>query len=164
MDLEDVKARICDEVDRRADTLIDTSHEIHDHPEELFEEHHAHDLLTGLLEAEGLPGRAPRLRARHRLRRPGRHRRARPSPCCCEYDALPGIGHACGHNIIAAAGLGAGLAAAALADELGGRVRHPRHAGRGGRRRQGLHDRAGRLRRRRRRDDGAPGRRRPRSG
>jgi amidohydrolase len=40
----------------------------------------------------------------------------------CEYDALPGIGHACGHNVIAAAGLGAGLAAAALADEAGGRV------------------------------------------
>ena len=40
----------------------------------------------------------------------------------CEYDALPGIGHACGHNIIATAGLGAGLAAAALADEVGGRV------------------------------------------
>ena len=40
----------------------------------------------------------------------------------CEYDALPGIGHACGHNIIGTAGLGAGLAAAALADELGGRV------------------------------------------
>ena len=35
----------------------------------------------------------------------------------CEYDALPGIGHACGHNIIATAGLGAGLAAAALAEE-----------------------------------------------
>src|SRR5688572_25661629 len=41
---------------------------------------------------------------------------------CCEYDALPKIGHACGHNVIAAAGLGAGLAAAALADELGGQV------------------------------------------
>ncbi|MCB1014904.1 MAG: amidohydrolase, partial [Acidimicrobiales bacterium] len=40
----------------------------------------------------------------------------------CEYDALPGVGHACGHNIIGTAGLGAGLAAAALADELGGRV------------------------------------------
>jgi amidohydrolase len=40
----------------------------------------------------------------------------------CEYDALPGIGHACGHNVIAAAGLGAGLAAAALASDLGGRV------------------------------------------
>jgi amidohydrolase len=41
---------------------------------------------------------------------------------CCEYDALPAIGHACGHNVIAAAGLGAGLAAASLAEELGGRV------------------------------------------
>jgi amidohydrolase len=40
----------------------------------------------------------------------------------CEYDALPGIGHACGHNIIAAAGLGAGLALAPLAAELGGRL------------------------------------------
>jgi amidohydrolase len=40
----------------------------------------------------------------------------------CEYDALPEIGHACGHNVIAAAGLGAGLAAAAVADATGGRV------------------------------------------
>src|SRR5690606_38307307 len=40
----------------------------------------------------------------------------------CEYDALPGLGHACGHNIIATAGLGAGLAAAAVAEEAGGRV------------------------------------------
>ena len=36
-----------------------------------------------------------------------------------EYDALPGIGHACGHNIIAASAVGAGLALAPLADELG---------------------------------------------
>ncbi len=42
---------------------------------------------------------------------------------CAEYDALPGIGHACGHNIIAAAAVGAGLALAPLADELGLRVR-----------------------------------------
>jgi amidohydrolase len=41
----------------------------------------------------------------------------------CEYDALPGIGHACGHNIIAAAGLGAGLALAGIAEEAGGRLR-----------------------------------------
>jgi amidohydrolase len=38
---------------------------------------------------------------------------------CAEYDALPGVGHACGHNIIAAAAVGAGLALAAAADELG---------------------------------------------
>ena len=40
----------------------------------------------------------------------------------CEYDALPGIGHACGHNIIAAAGLGAGLALAGVAADAGGRL------------------------------------------
>lgn len=41
---------------------------------------------------------------------------------CAEYDALPGIGHACGHNIIAASAIGATLALADLADELGVRV------------------------------------------
>jgi amidohydrolase len=40
----------------------------------------------------------------------------------CEYDALPEIGHACGHNVIATAGLGATLAAASIADAAGGRV------------------------------------------
>ncbi len=41
---------------------------------------------------------------------------------CAEYDALPGIGHACGHDIIATASMGAGLALAGLADQLGFRV------------------------------------------
>jgi amidohydrolase len=41
---------------------------------------------------------------------------------CCEYDALPEVGHACGHNIIATAALGAGIAVAGLVDELGIRV------------------------------------------
>ncbi len=40
----------------------------------------------------------------------------------CEYDALPGIGHGCGHNIIGAAGLGAALAAATVVAETGGRL------------------------------------------
>ncbi|MFE3289771.1 M20 family metallopeptidase [Rhodococcus sp. NPDC059234] len=42
---------------------------------------------------------------------------------CAEYDALPEIGHACGHNIIAAAAVGAGLALAPLADRLGITIR-----------------------------------------
>ena len=113
----------------------------------------------GAPRGRGHRGRASRLRARHRLRRPRRHR-GPTIAVLCEYDALPGIGHACGHNIIGTAGLGAGLVAAALADELGGRVVDARHAGRGGRRRQGAHGRARRLRRRRRGDDGPPRRRR----
>ncbi len=79
----------------------------------------------------------------------------------CEYDALPGIGHACGHNVIATAGLGAGLAAAAVADDAGGRLRimgTPAEEGGGGKiemARRGAFDES------RRGDDGAPGRRRP---
>ena len=42
---------------------------------------------------------------------------------CAEYDALPEVGHACGHNIIAASAVGAGLALAAVADEVGLQVR-----------------------------------------
>ncbi len=41
---------------------------------------------------------------------------------CAEYDALPAIGHACGHNIIAASAVGAGIALANMADELGCRI------------------------------------------
>ena len=54
-----------------------------------------------------------------------RRLRKRPShiAICAEYDALPGIGHACGHNIIAAAAAGAGIAAARIADDVGLTVR-----------------------------------------
>ena len=41
---------------------------------------------------------------------------------CAEYDALPGIGHGCGHNIIGTAGVGAGIAVGKLLDELPGEV------------------------------------------
>ncbi len=110
------------QVDRLADRLIEVSHDIWDHPELCFAEHHAHDVLCDVLTDEGLS--------------PERHAYGLDTAfvadagnsgpliaVCCEYDALPDIGHACGHNIIAAAGLGAGIAAAHLADELGGRVR-----------------------------------------
>ncbi|HEY6532367.1 MAG TPA: M20 family metallopeptidase [Acidimicrobiales bacterium] len=122
MDVEDAKRRMCEEIDQRASTLLAASHDIHDHPEELFGEHHAHDLLTGLLEQEGLPVE----RHAFGLDTAFAAEAGSEGPTIAvllEYDALPGIGHACGHNIIAAAGLGAGLAAASLADALGGRIR-----------------------------------------
>lgn len=122
MDAATLKARMCERIDALADTLIEASHDIHAHPELAFEEHHAHDLLTELLEREGVEV----IRSSHGLDTAFDARAGSEGPTiaiCCEYDALPGIGHACGHNIIAAAGLGAGLAAVALAEEAGGRVR-----------------------------------------
>jgi amidohydrolase len=121
MDLDALKERIRAEVEARAAVLLDASHEIHEHPELNYEEHFAHDLLTELLDAEGLAversayGLDTAFVARAGSRGP-------TIAVLCEYDALPGIGHACGHNIIATAGLGAGLAAAAVAEEAGGQV------------------------------------------
>ena len=121
MDLATAKERIAAEIDRRADLLIDASHRLHQHPELAFEERFAHELLTGILAADGLEvqrhayGLETAFVARAGSRGP-------TIAVLCEYDALPGVGHACGHNIIGTAGLGAGLAAATLADELGGRV------------------------------------------
>ena len=112
---------MCAEVDRRAATLVGVSHAIHSHPEENFDERHAHEVLTDAIASAGLDVE----RGAFGLPTAFRARAGSGGPTIavlCEYDALPGLGHACGHNVIAAAGLGAGLAAAALADRLGGSV------------------------------------------
>ncbi|MAG04033.1 MAG: amidohydrolase [Acidimicrobiaceae bacterium] len=116
------RQRVLGKVDDLADTLISASHQIHAQPELGFSEHFAHELLTGVLEAEGMDV----VRSAYGLETAFEASAGSRGPLVavlCEYDALPGIGHACGHNIIATAGLGAGLAAAAVATELGGRVR-----------------------------------------
>ena len=122
MDADEVKGRLARDVEERADVLLEVSHSIHEHPELGYEEHHAADLLTGVLADEGFE--VERGVAGLDTAFVGRAGTG-DGPTIgifCEYDALPEIGHACGHNIIGAAGLGAGLAAAAVADELGGRV------------------------------------------
>ena len=124
-ELSDVKQRLAAEIDRRRDLLLDVSHQIHARPELNYQEHFAHELLTQVLEGEGLAvtrhagGLPTAFRADAGA---GEEGSGATVAVICEYDALPGIGHACGHNVIAAAGLGAGLAAAALASELGGRL------------------------------------------
>jgi len=122
MDTAALKQAVCDRVDELADRLLDASHQIHAHPELNYEEHFAHELLTGFLEREGV---AP-VRHAYDLETAFDSTAGTTGPSIavlCEYDALPGVGHACGHNIIATAGLGAGLAAAFVAEQAGGRVR-----------------------------------------
>ena len=115
--IERVKAKVIDAVDRLADELEQLSHRIHDNPELAFKEEKAHAWLTEYLEKRG--ARVERgvggLPTAFRATIPG----TGPGPTIAilaEYDALPGIGHACGHNVIATAGTGAG---AALATALG---------------------------------------------
>ena len=105
-------------VGRAAGELVDLSHRIHANPEVMFEEEQASRWVAEALDPGGfdvdhgvcdLPT-ALVARAGHG---------PLTVAVCAEYDALPGVGHACGHNVIAAAAVGAGLALAPLADDLG---------------------------------------------
>jgi len=98
--------------------LLALSRRIHGQPELAFEEEHAAGWIADVLDAGGF-----------RVERgvcdlpTAFVARAGSGPLhvaiCAEYDALPDIGHACGHNVIAALAVGAGLAAARVADEVG---------------------------------------------
>ena len=101
--------------------LIELSHRIHAHPELGYEEHRASGWLADELEAAGFAterGVAGMPTAIVGSIGPGPLHVA----VCAEFDALPAIGHACGHNVICAAALGAGLALAPVAPELGLKV------------------------------------------
>lgn len=116
------KQRAGEYVQSISDLLIDISHQIWEQPELAFEERRAHDLLCRTLSEVGLETQ-PHAYGLETAFQASAGTEGPEIAVICEYDALPGIGHACGHNVIAAAGLGAGLAAASMAAELGGRVR-----------------------------------------
>jgi amidohydrolase len=98
--------------------LVALSHRVHAHPELGFEEEKSSAWVAELLDAAGFSVK------RGVCDLPTAFiARAGSGPLhiavCAEYDALPGIGHACGHNIIAASAVGAAIAAAKVADEVG---------------------------------------------
>src|SRR5262249_40414339 len=100
---------------------IDLSDRIHRCPELKFAEHQASAWLADYLESVGFTVE----RGAYTLRTAFAARIGTGSPhlaVLCEYDALPGIGHACGHNVIPPAGAGAGAALARFIGETGGRV------------------------------------------
>lgn len=119
----DLRRRVVAQVDRDAPVLIDVSHRLHARPEMAFDEMHAAALLSSVLARRGL--RVERAVAGLPTAFAGRAGHPRLGPeviVCCEYDALPGMGHACGHNVVAAAGVGAGLALVGVANAAGGRL------------------------------------------
>jgi len=113
-----VKEAISQTVDRLGDELEALSHQIHGHPELGYEEVKACAWLADFLARKGfkvetgVAGVATAFRATIETG-------AGPTVAIlCEYDALPGIGHACGHNVIATSGAGAGAALAAAKAQL----------------------------------------------
>src|SRR5215212_10479825 len=107
-----------DAVNRRRGDLVELSHSIHAEPELAFVEHRSCAKTQALVAEYGFEVTAA----------PGGLDTAFRADygsgplvvgICAEYDALPDIGHACGHNIIAASAVGTALALAEVADELG---------------------------------------------
>ena len=123
MDSHHLKSRVRRAVEALTPHLAAVSKEIHANPELGFQEFNAAAVLCGALEQHGISVS----RGTYGLETSFAAEIGRDGPCVAvisEYDALPEVGHACGHNIIAATGLGAALALAALGDNLPGRVRY----------------------------------------
>ncbi len=114
----DFKISTRSSVERYSTVLVDLSRSIHAEPELAFQEHRSADKVASLLAREGFEverGVAQLDTAFTATYGDG----DLVLGLCVEYDALPGIGHACGHNVIAAASTGAALALRDVADELG---------------------------------------------
>ncbi|MES9508249.1 M20 family metallopeptidase [Streptomyces sp. NPDC000609] len=117
-----LRDRVAARLDEYKDRLLELSHQLHDDPETSFGETRAAERLAVLLEDAGFAvhravcGLPTALTAEYGSG-------DLTVGVCAEYDALPEIGHACGHNIICAAGAGAAIALAAVADEVGFRVK-----------------------------------------
>jgi amidohydrolase len=114
----DPKTAARERIEQARERLLALSHRIHAHPELAMEEERAcawlcDDLAEAGFAVEPGVGGLPTAFAA----------RSGPGPLrvvvCAEYDALPAIGHACGHNVIAAMAAGAGVGLAAVADQIG---------------------------------------------
>ena len=117
-----LKARVAERVNARADDLDRLAREIHARPELAFAERFAADALASYLEREG----ARVSRGVGGLTTAFASEAGAGEPVVAilgEYDALPGVGHACGHNLMGTAAVGAFLAVRDVLDGIRGRVR-----------------------------------------
>ena len=123
-DIEEIKERIQEYVDANSTTLIKISQTIHANPEVAFEEFQSMALLadavdrSGYQVSRGVAGLETAFVATSQSDQPG------PTVAfIAEYDALPGLGHACGHNIIGTAATGAAMAIQSVRTDLPGTVK-----------------------------------------
>jgi amidohydrolase len=109
-DLSALKDRVCREVDGARDEFVALSRRIHQNPELGLEERQAAEWLGTLLRDAGFSVERPIAGLSTAFRADVRGERARPHVALlAEYDALAGLGHACGHNLICMASVGAAV-------------------------------------------------------
>jgi len=121
--LDELKGKVREAVDEQRGRLREISGFIYENPELGSEEFKAAELLTGELEKQGFTvergilGMPTAFSATYKGRGSGPR-----VAVIAEYDCLPGVGHGCGHNLIAASAVGAGVAASRVMSELDGEV------------------------------------------
>jgi amidohydrolase len=122
MDVQAAKDAAASVIAQRLPDLVALSHSVHATPELCFEETRSAHAVASAIRAGGLEV----TEGVYDIPTAFESRWGNGElvvAICAEYDALPDVGHACGHNIIAASSVGAGLALAAVADEIGLQVR-----------------------------------------
>ena len=121
MDTEELKARVSGEIDARRHQLSELSLKIHSNPELGFQEVKAATWLTQYLEENGFSIERGICELPTAFR--GSYGQGKPAiAILAEYDALPNLGHACGHNLIATCAVGAGVASKLAIDRFGGSI------------------------------------------
>jgi amidohydrolase len=121
----ELKARAAAAVEAARDEILDLSHRIHANPEPAFEEHQAASWVAEAIARHGYavehPAGSLATAVRGRLAG-GLGSNGPRIGILAEYDALPGLGHGCGHNTMASSGVGAAIALAAIRDSLAGEI------------------------------------------
>lgn len=120
-EIEKLKASVAAEIEAHRHQLTELSLKIHANPELGFEEVKAAEWLTQYLEENGFSVERGVFRMPTAFK--ASYGKGKPAiAILAEYDALPHLGHACGHNLIAAAAIGAGVASKLAIDQLGGSI------------------------------------------
>ncbi len=121
-DIAELKASVTASVEAQSRQLRDLSLKIHAHPELGFNEVKAAGWLSQYLEKNGFSVERGICKLKTAFR--GSYGKGRPAiALLAEYDALPKLGHACGHNLIAGGSVGAAVAAKIAVDRFGGTIK-----------------------------------------
>ncbi|MBX3029375.1 MAG: M20 family metallopeptidase [Chloroflexi bacterium] len=124
-DPTDIKTRIAATIEAERGSILAIAHDLYANPEIAFQEVHAAALVADAVEAAGyvVERGVGSLPTAVRGTLVGGLGPDGPTiAVLAEYDALPGVGHGCGHDMMAASGVGAAIALAAIRDELAGRM------------------------------------------
>lgn len=123
LETDELKARVCDYIDELTPRLVQISHQLHANPEIAFEEIESMKLLADTAESSGYAVTRGIAGLDTAFMAESSRGQGPTVAFLAEYDALPGLGHACGHNIIGTAATGAALALQAIRGEVEGTVK-----------------------------------------